>query len=447
MELLDNWQKAQPIIKDAIGASSYDTWFASLNVKEKKPDTIIIETPDEFYKNWIIEHFYKIINKHVNTDLSQKINIEFDINPELNNPQNTQILSPIETNILVKRTTNREDINLNKRFTFESFVVGPSNRFAYAASQAVAESPSKAYNPLFIYGQVGLGKTHLMQSITHHIKSIHPDAKCVYLSSEKFTNELINAIRHRSTPQFRQKYRNMDVLLIDDIHFIAGKESTQEEFFHTFNALHNSRKQIIICSDRPPQEISNLEERLRSRFAWGLITDIQPPDFETRVAILRKKSERESVVIPDNVIDFIADQIKTNIRELEGALIRVVAYSLLEEKQIHLDMAKVVLKDMVKQTVKTISIEMIQKSVSDLFHISLSDLKGKRRSRNIILPRQIAMFLTRQLTNSSFPEIGNAFGGKDHTTIMHSCRKINKEIQDNRELRNTVEKLTTSLKQ
>jgi chromosomal replication initiator protein len=267
-----------------------------------------------------------------------------------------------------------------------------------------------------------------------------------YLSSERFTNELIDAIRHRSTAQFRQKYRNIDILLIDDIHFIAGKESTQEEFFHTFNALHNNRKQIIISSDRPPREIANLEERLSSRFAWGLIADIQPPDYETRVAILRKKSEREPVAIPEDVITFIAEQIKTNIRELEGALIRVVAYSLLEEKTISLEMAKVVLKDMVQESVKTISIEMVQKLVADFYNISTSELKNKRRSKNIILPRQVAMFLARQLTHSSLPEIGLAFGGKDHTTVMHSCKKIDQEMVNNKEIKSVIDKLSNELK-
>jgi chromosomal replication initiator protein len=312
---------------------------------------------------------------------------------------------------------------------------------------AVAESPAKAYNPLFIYGPVGLGKTHLMQAITHKLGESPAGIKHCYISSEKFTNELIDAIRNRSTKQFRQKYRSIDVLLIDDIHFIAGKESTQEEFFHTFNALHDSRKQIIISSDRPPKEISNLEERLASRFAWGLITDIQPPDFETRVAILRKKVEREPINVPDDIIFFIAEQIKTNIRELEGALIRVIAYSLLEEKLITLEMTKTILKDMVKESVKTISVEMIQKQVAEFYHISISDMRAKRRSRNLVIPRQISMYLSRKLTNMSLPEIGNAFGGKDHTTVLHSCRKVEQELEMSRDLRNVVEKLITAIQQ
>ena len=286
-----------------------------------------------------------------------------------------------------------------------------------------------------------------MQAITHQIQQNSPNSTCCYLSSERFTNELIDAIRHRSTSNFRKKYRHIDVLLIDDIHFLAGKESTQEEFFHTFNTLHNNHKQIIISSDRSPKEISNLEERLSSRFAWGLITDIQPPDFETRVAILRKKIEREPVEVPEEVITFIAEQIKTNIRELEGALIRVLAYSLLEEHPITLDMTKIVLRDMVKETVKIISVEMIQKTVAEFFNITCSELKAKKRSRNILKPRQVAMYLSRRLTALSLPEIGNSFGGKDHTTVMHSLKKIEENLKEDPQLKNEIEKLLTALKQ
>jgi len=339
--------------------------------------------------------------------------------------------------------------NLNSRFTFDNFVIGPENRFASAASLAVAESPAKAYNPLFLYGQVGLGKTHLIQSIAHKLKQLHPNLKCCYMSSEHFTNDLIDAIRYRSTPQFRTKYREMDVLLIDDIQFIAGKEATQEEFFNTFNCLHNNHKQIIITSDRPPKEIANLEERLSSRFAWGLIADIQPPNYETRAAILRKKIEHEPVEVPDEVIHFIAQEIKTNIRELEGALIRVVAYSALNESAVTLENTQSILKDMVRKTMKTISVEMVQKTVAEFYKISLSELRAKKRNKNIVLPRQVAMYLSRQLTNMSLPEIGNAFGGKDHTTVLHSYKKIEREIlEDNGNgLKGAVCDLTTTLKQ
>jgi len=438
--LQETWVKAQSIIKEKVGPTTYETWFSSLQAKEKVPGILVIETPDEFFKNWIIEHYLPLIEGTIHELSSKNVQISFEVNPAIFKKGTQSRLIEFEKGF---EEVDKQRPNVNPRFTFDNFVIGPSNRFANAACLAVAESPAKAYNPLFIYGKVGLGKTHLMQAIANKIQINNPKIKHCYLSSERFTNELIESIRHRSTNQFRQKYRNIDVLLIDDIHFIAGKESTQEEFFHTFNNLHDSRKQIIISSDRPPKDIANLEERLSSRFAWGLITDIQPPDFETRVAILRKKIEREPVHVPDDVIIFIAHEIKSNIRELEGALIRVVAYSLLEEKPVSLAMAKMILKDMVQETVKMINVDLVQKTVADFFHISLSDLKTKRRNKNVVMPRQIAMYLARQLTNLSFPEIGEAFGGKDHTTVLHSCKKIEGNLNLDRELKYTIEKLTT----
>lgn len=443
MAALSVWEKIQGPIKDKIGSTTYETWFSSLRVHAKDERTLVVETPDEFFKNWIIEHYLSLIKENLANVSAGELSLEFAVSTCA--AQETLSVSSVLPGP-VPAGHKPSDPSLNTRFSFSNFVVGPSNRFASAAALAVAESPAKAYNPFFIYGHVGLGKTHLMQAIALEISARFPESHCCYVSSEKFTNELIEAIRHRTTPQFRQKYRNMDVLLIDDVHFIAGKESTQEEFFHTFNTLHNNRKQIVISSDRPPKEIANLEERLVSRFTWGLITDIQPPDFETRVAILRKKSEREPVEIPDDVIFFIAEQIKTNIRELEGALIRVIAYSLLEDKNLSLDVAKTVLKDMVKETIKIISVEMIQKSVAAFYNLPLEDLKNKRRSRNILLPRQVAMYLTRKLTNSSLPEIGNAFGGKDHTTVLHSCRKIEEDVQKDVRFKQTIENLLTDLK-
>lgn len=443
MTLSHLWKTTQILLKETIGSSAYETWFSSLKIAEEAPDTIIIETPDEFFKNWIIEHYRPLIEDKIAQISSQKINLKFSV-IHYDSPK-------ILSKPIVQIPTNEEDNknlspHLNPRFSFENFVIGPSNRFAFSACLAVAESPAKAYNPLFIYSPVGLGKTHLMQSITHQIIKKHPQSKCCYISSERFTNELIDAIQHRMTAHFRKKYRDIDVLLIDDIHFLAGKESTQEEFFHTFNTLHNNRKQIIISSDRQPKEIAKLEERLRSRFAWGLITDIQPPDFETRVAILRKKMERELVSIPDDVINFIAEQITTNIRELEGALIRVLAYSLLEEKTINLAIAQIVLKDMIKGTEKQIEVADIQQKVADYFKITCSEMKAKRRNRNIIIPRQIAMYLSRQLTNYSLPEIGSFFGGKDHTTVLHSFKKIEQELLKNEKTKSIIEKLTAELK-
>jgi|CXWL01.1.fsa_nt_gi chromosomal replication initiator protein len=447
MDLVKAWENAQISIKNQVGKASYETWFSGLNTKEESPQILLIEAPDEFFKTWLVDHYSSIIQDLLRKEAGQDVVVKFDVHSlQAENLAMPKILAaPKNSSANSTATTTRRGGEINHRFSFNNFVVGPGNRFAYAASLAVAESPAKAYNPLFIYGSVGLGKTHLMQATTGYIQKHHPQLKHCYISSEQFTNELINAIRHKTTIQFRQKYRNIDVLLIDDIHFIAGKESTQEEFFHTFNTLHDNRKQIIICSDRPPKEISKLEERLVSRFAWGLITDIQPPDFETRVAILRKKLELEPAKVPQDVIYFIAEQIKTNIRELEGALIRVVACSLLEDRAISLDMAKNVLKDMVKESVKIISVEMIQKKVSEFFSITLVDLKSSRRQRHLVLPRQVAMYLARKLTKHSLPEIGNTFGGKDHTTVMHSCKKIEQDINTDVQLRKTVEQLTTGL--
>ncbi|HSV42953.1 MAG TPA: chromosomal replication initiator protein DnaA [Candidatus Bathyarchaeia archaeon] len=435
------WNTIESALKERIGTTSFETWFSAISIKETD-SSLILETPDEFFKNWILEHYQKTIEELISR-VTSAVSVSITVNPCLMPDEKKEGGSPVE--IFTKQADNKT--SLNSRFSFDSFVVGPSNRFAFAACQAVAESPAKSYNPLFLYSHVGLGKTHLMQAIAHEIKTRHPKLSCLYLSSEMFTNELINAIRHRSTSEFRERYRTIDVLLIDDIHFIAGKESTQEEFFHTFNALHNNHKQIIISSDRPPKEITNLEERLSSRFAWGLIADIQPPDFETRAAILRKKLEREPVEVPDEVISFIAEQIRTNIRELEGALIRVVAYSLLEERPVSLEIAKIVLKDMVQETSRTVNINTIQKEVADFFHIQVGDLKSKKRSRNVIIPRQVCMYLVRKLTNLSFPEIGLSFGGKDHTTVLHSCKKMENELLTNEEIKKQIAFLLTRITQ
>jgi len=441
LALTELWQKAQPPIKAAVGDTSYDTWFSHLRICESAPGTLTIQAPDDYFKDWIEERYRTVIERCLRTEAGQAVNVEFGVNSELLSKNTQTKLTAIEKSF----APTDKNLHLNPRFLFENFVVGTGNRFAFAAAQAVAENPAKAYNPFFIYGSVGLGKTHLLQAITQEAQRRNPALKICYLSSEQFVNELINSIRHHSAEAFRQKYRNVDILLIDDIHFIAGKMSTQEEFFHTFNTLHDHHKQIIICSDRPPKEIAGLEERLVSRFNWGLITDIQPPDYETRVAILRKKLELESVAVPDDVVLFIAQEIKTNIRELEGALIRVVAYSLLEDKQISLAVAKQVLKDMVKETIKTISVDMVQKEVAAYYNVTVPDLKTKKRNKNVILPRQVAMYLARKLTAHSLPEIGAAFGGKDHTTVLHAYKKVEKEFMLNPELKKSIDHLNSIL--
>lgn len=335
---------------------------------------------------------------------------------------------------------------LNPRYTFDSFVVGPSNRFAQAAALAVAEDPAGAYNPLFLYGGVGLGKTHLMQAIAHYVREHHPKLYVVYVSSETFTNDLINALGRRSMAEFRQKYRNVDLLLIDDIQFVAGKEQTQEEFFHTFNALYEAEKQIVISSDRPPKEIPTLEERLRSRFEWGLTTDIQPPDLETRVAILRKKAAEEGISLPNDTYLYIANLVQSNIRELEGALIRVIAYASLQNLPLTPEVAEEALRDLVSATQnRVITIELIQSVVAAHFGVSVIDMKGKKRTRSLVFPRQVAMYLARELTDASLPQIGEEFGGRDHSTVIHAYEKVKAEAQSDPALSQTLRELTQKI--
>ena len=443
LNLAEIWNKAQAAIKEDIGERAFEIWLAPLAVKEGAGQKLIFEAPDEFFKDRIVGNYTDIIQDALKKACGHNITLEFKVNPTL--AQKTSGARPEEPR---PRSTEIPDgLALNPRYTFEAFVVGPSNRFAHAASMAVAESPAKAYNPLFIYGGVGLGKTHLMQAICHHAK-VHSGGtvRICYLPAEKFANELIDAIQHKSTALFRQKYRNADILVLDDIQFIAGKEATQEEFFHTFNALYDAHKQIIISSDRYPKEIPRLEERLISRFSWGLITDIQPPDLETRIAILKKKIEKEPDQVPDDVIGFIAQLVKTNIRELEGALIRVIAYARLEEKTITLDLTKIILKDLAKDRVKLITVPQIIRHVAEEYGITAQDLNTKRRDKNIVLPRQIAIYLSRELTDFSLPEIGKLFGGKNHTTILHSYNKIKDEMAKAPKLREQITRLMQTIK-
>ncbi|MFZ5800031.1 MAG: chromosomal replication initiator protein DnaA [Candidatus Omnitrophota bacterium] len=441
--LSELWSNAQLIIRNRIGDAAFETWFSSLGSQEQAGQLIII-APDEFFQRWVEEHYGYLIGETLNKLSGSTVEIKFTSGSMVVGG-NAAVKTP--TQGPPPKTPPGPGTSLNPRFTFEGFVVGSGNRFAHAACLAVAESPARAYNPLFIYGGVGLGKTHLMQAVVHQITAKNTNLKSVYITSERFTNELIDAIQHRTTNQFRQKYRNIDVLMIDDIQFIAGKESTQEEFFHTFNVLYDSHKQIVISSDRPPKAIANLEERLSSRFSWGLITDIQPPDFETRVAILRKKIEHEPIKVPEEVIFFIAQEIKTNIRELEGALVRVLAYSLMEERGITLQLCREILKDMVQESQKKISLDLIQKLVAEFFNINVNDLKNKRRNKNIVLPRQIAMYLAREMTALSLPEIGVGFGGKDHTTVLHSWGKIKEKFKEEGEIKNIVKQLINNINQ
>lgn len=445
----DLWDKALAIIRTKLSKPSFDTWLHSTEATGLEDNTLIITAPNEFVRDWLESRYSKLITNTLYEVTGTKLNVKFII-PQMGAETDfsTKNHAP-KNNSDKKNSTAEESLQnmLNPKYTFDTFVIGMGNRFAHAASLAVAEAPAKAYNPLFIYGGVGLGKTHLMHAIGHYLQEHNNNAKVVYLSSEKFTNEFINSIRDNQTVNFRNKYRNVDVLLIDDIQFLAGKEQTQEEFFHTFNALHEESKQIVISSDRPPKEIPTLEDRLRSRFEWGLITDIQPPDLETRIAILRKKAKAENLDIPNEVMVYIANQISSNIRELEGALIRVVAYSSLINRDVDINLAAEALKDImpVNKPIK-INIQNIQQTVAQYFGIKVEDLKAKKRTKSVVFPRQIAMYLSRELTDSSLPKIGDEFGGRDHTTVIHAHEKMSGAVESDPTIHATVQELVEKIK-
>lgn len=443
----DLWEQTLKIIEQKISKPSFETWLKSTKAISLKGTTLIVEAPNEFAREWLDGNYKDILTEILYDLVGENMTLRFVI------PNTNLEEEPVTPSTATKKQTKQETSTdspnsmLIPKYTFETFVIGSGNRFAHAASLAVAEAPAKAYNPLFIYGGVGLGKTHLMHAIGHYVLEHNPDAKVVYLSSEKFTNEFINSIRDNRPEDFRNKYRNVDILLIDDIQFLAGKESTQEEFFHTFNALHEENKQIVISSDRPPKEIPTLEDRLRSRFEWGLITDITPPDLETRIAILRKKAKAEGLDIPNEVMLYIANQIDTNIRELEGALIRVVAYSSLENKDINADLAAEALKSIIPSSKpKAITIKDIQREVGEEYGIKMEDFVSKKRTKTIAFPRQIAMYLSRELTDSSLPKIGEEFGGRDHTTVIHAHDKISKMLDEDPQLKKQIEEIKNRLK-
>jgi chromosomal replication initiator protein len=434
----DLWTQALEAIQGKLSKPSFETWLMSTKAVDYYDDTLVISAPNDFTRDWLASHYVDLIRDTLAEITGQKIEVRI-VNA-----------APVEKDVEQKAAVPEKKAvvpeppktMLNPRYTFDSFVIGSGNRFAHAASLAVAEAPAKAYNPLFIYGGVGLGKTHLMHAIGHYVREHNPDSRVVYISSEKFTNEFINSIRDNKTVDFRNKYRNVDILLIDDIQFLAGKEQTQEEFFHTFNTLHEENKQIVISSDRPPKEIPTLEDRLRSRFEWGLITDIQPPDLETRLAILRKKAIADNLDIPGEVLSYIADRIDTNIRELEGALIRVVAYSALMNQPITPELAAEALKDIVpNHRERIITIQDIQQEVCAFYRLNIEDLKAKKRTKNVAFPRQIAMYLCREMTDNSLPKIGEQFGGRDHTTVIHAHEKISKLLAKDPQLKNEIEEL------
>lgn len=452
-ELIHIWQETLNKIKEKLSNPSFNTWFSdtkAVNLTDK--NVLIIQVPNDFIKDWIESRYIDLIEEIIHTLTYNKWKVELFTPEEINKNafQGKEDTIRDRLNNSNKRDNLKGYYNgLNPKYTFDTFVVGNSNRFAHAASLAVAEAPAKAYNPLFIYGDVGLGKTHLMQAIAHFILAHSPDSKVVYVSSETFTNELINAIKDDRTIEFREKYRNIDILLVDDIQFLAGKERTQEEFFHTFNALHEANRQLIISSDRPPKEIPTLEERLRSRFEWGLITDMQKPDLETRIAILRKKADLEDLEIPNEVIIYIANKIQSNIRELEGALIKVIAYSSLVNREIDTDLAQEALKDLVvgeSRENKKIDVALVKKVVTDYYNLKLEDMDSKKRTQNIAFPRQIAMYLVRELTDLSLPQIGEEFGGRDHTTVLHAHNKIEQKYEEDLDFRKTIDKIIERIK-
>ncbi len=441
-QISDIWNNTLAVIEAQLSKPSFETWLKATKPLAYYNDTLVVGVPNEFAKDWVESRYSTLLQETVNKVAGKEIQLKFII-PQGN--ESPALAKKERANLEQTHRSGDSTLfrppNLNPKYVFDTFVIGNSNRFAHAACLAVAEAPARAYNPLFIYGGVGLGKTHLMHAIGHYVLEQNKSLKVVYVSSETFTNELINSIRDDRTIQFRNKFRNVDVLLVDDIQFLAGKERTQEEFFHTFNTLHEANKQIVVSSDRPPKEIPTLEDRLRSRFEWGLITDIQQPDLETRIAILRKKAKQENLEVPNDILVNIATRISTNIRELEGALIRVVAYASLTDDQISVRLADEALKDMAPNRKRPVTIPLIQKTVADYFDLKPEDFKAKKRNRSISFPRQIAMYLCRELTDSSLPKIGEDFGGRDHTTVMHACMKISRETKTDTNLDSTVKEL------
>jgi len=445
--IIENWGKVQDLLRyeSDISKVSYIAFLKNLKPLRIEDDTIIIQAEDKIVIDIIEKKYLKTILIAISETMNESYDVRFVLEDSVVEDDSSR--KHAEKKPVPSITTS--DSNLNTRYTFETFVVGNNNKFANAAALAVAEAPAEAYNPLFIYGGVGLGKTHLMHSIAHFILNESPDTKVLYVSSEKFTNELINSIRADKNEAFRQKYRNIDVLLVDDIQFIAGKERTQEEFFHTFNTLYEAKKQIIISSDRPPKEIETLEERLRSRFEWGLIADIQAPDFETRMAILKNKAELESLDLDDEVLQYVAANIKSNIRELEGAVTKIVAYSRLVQlgyEKITKQIAEDALKDLIApQEDNIVTPELILEVVAEHYNISHSDIVSKKRPREIAYPRQIVMYLCRKLTDASLPRIGEILGKRDHTTVLHGYEKINQDIKKDATLKNSIDILTKKI--
>jgi chromosomal replication initiator protein len=437
------WERALEELGEQLGKQNFETWIKPIHFSEQKGNDVRLDVPNQFFRDWLMDHFIGLIEQVLRSIAHQQVKVSLTVNQGL---QAKDVAARSEQKREQERDRPpRTNNNLIAKYTFENFVIGASNQFAHAASIAVANQPGEHYNPLFIYGGVGLGKTHLVNAIGHRAAAKRPTLKVVYLSSESFMNELIGSLRRDKMDEFKTRFRNTDLLILDDVQFIAGKERTQEEFFHTFNSLYESHKQIVITSDKFPKEIPGLEDRLRNRFEWGLIADIQPPDMETRVAILQKKAETEAVELPHDVAIFLASNIDSNVRELEGSLTRLGAFASLTRSTITVDLAKEVLRHTLKGAQKEITVESIQKTICDYYNIKLGDLKAKRRTKNIAFPRQVAMYLCRKYTETSFPGIGDKFGGRDHSTVIHASKTIEKKIKEDPYMQTTIEKLERSL--
>ncbi len=443
------WKKSIDIIREKVTKQNFDTWISPVRILSLEASGVELSVPNRFFRDWLTDHFMDVIKESVSSVAGVSMTVRFSIDkvpiqsrPAVSEPVPVERMKNLEQTEIM----NKIHPSLNPNYNFERFVVGPSNQFAHAAAVAVAEAPAKNYNPLFIYGGVGLGKTHLLNAIGLHTFRLLPSANILYVSAEEFMNEMINSIRYDKMQKFREKYRNIDSLLIDDIQFIAGKERTQEEFFHTFNTLHDSGKQIVVTSDKFPKDIPNLEGRLRSRFEWGLIADIQPPEIETKVAIVDKKAQENNISLPKNVAYYIASKAESNIRELEGFIIRIGAYASLTGREIDMDLVKEVLKKFFKQGEKPeVTVDEIMKTVAAKFNIRIADLKSQKKNKNLVIPRQIAMYLARRLTSHSFPDIGAKIGGKDHSTVIYANNKIKDLLEKDPKIEVVVREIEESL--
>ena len=445
MDLL--WEKCLNIIKEKVSQQNFDTWVRPIRLSVLQDNLITLSVPNRFFKDWLEENYHGLIKDSLSALVGTGVQISFELYqaaekaPETLNNSGSKPVSQTAT----KLATHKINPSLNQHYSFDRFIVGTSNQFAHAAAVAVSEKPAKNYNPLFIYGGVGLGKTHLLNAIGLKTMVLHPQLNVLYVSAEEFMNELVNSIRYDKMPKFREKFRHIECLLIDDIQFIAGKDRTQEEFFHTFNTLHDSGKQIVVTSDKFPKDIPNLESRLRSRFEWGLIADIQPPDIETKIAIVEKKAQENHITLPSNVAHYMASRAESNIRELEGYLIRIAAYASLTGREIDMVLVQEVLKKIIDTEKEKITIEEIIKVVANHLGIKIHDLKSEKKNKNLAMARQIAMYLARQCTSSSFPDIGAKIGGRDHSTVIYACNKINKLRDTDENIRTTLQHLNELL--